>query len=87
MSKTATKMKWWIKERYNPQIGTYFVACGQLSKTAARMKERSLYGDNNMHSFETEEAYTKRLEHLRATGERVDDEPQLQNNPAAPHAE
>lgn len=63
--------QWWIKERYNPQLGVYHVACGQLSKTAAKAEERSLYGDNVMHAFDTEEAYNARLAELRKNGERV----------------
>ena len=63
--------QWWIKERDNPQLGTYWVACGQLSKTAARRIEGSLYGMNLMHGYDTEEAYNARLAQLRKSGERV----------------
>jgi len=63
--------QWWIKERDNPQLGTYWVACGQLSKTEARRKEGSLYGMNIMHAFDTEEAYNARLDQLRQSGECV----------------
>jgi hypothetical protein len=61
----------WIKERYNPQLGTYFVACGQLSKTAARKMEKSTYGDNTMHEYKTEQEYKKALDDLRASGASV----------------
>ena len=63
--------QWWIKERDNPQLGTYWVACGQLSKTAARRMEGSLYGMNIMHGYDTEEAYNARLSELRKSRERV----------------
>jgi len=66
----ATKY-WWLKERDNPQLGTYWVACGKLSKTAAKRMEYSLYGCNIMHSFETETAYLERIEELKKQGERV----------------
>ena len=63
--------KWYIKERHNPQLGTYYVACGQMSKAEAKRYENSLYGENVMHSFETEDAYKKRLAELRKAGESV----------------
>lgn len=55
----------WIKERNNPQLGTYYVACGQLSKTAARKMERSLYGSNVMLEFKSEAEYRAKLAELR----------------------
>ncbi len=64
-------MKFWIKERDNPQLGTYWVACGQLSTAAAKRKESSLYGFNIMHRFDTEKAYKARLSKLRKSGERL----------------
>ena len=65
------KKPFWIKERYNPQLGTYYVACGQLSKAAAKRKERSLYGENVMHSFDSEDAYKARIRELRKKGAEV----------------
>ncbi len=62
---------WWIKERDNPQLGTYWVACGQLSKTEAMKKEKSLYGLNTMHRFETESDYQAKLAELKKRNERV----------------
>lgn len=62
---------WWIKERDNPQLGTYFVACGQMSKTAAKKHETPLYGFNIMHRFDTEEAYQAELAALKKRKERV----------------
>jgi hypothetical protein len=62
---------WWIKDRYNPQLGTYYVACGQMSKTAAKRCERPLYGDNVMKRYETEADYKAALEDLKKRGERV----------------
>ncbi len=62
---------WWIKERWNPQLGRYYVACGQMSKTEAKTYERALYGDNVMHQFDTEEAYDDRLAELKKRKERV----------------
>jgi hypothetical protein len=58
----------WIKERYNPQLGTYYVACGQLSKTAAKKHLRPIYGNNIMHSFRTEESYKRRIAELEKAG-------------------
>lgn len=62
----------WIKERHNPQLGVYYVAEGQMSKTAARRRERGgCYGSNVMHEFPTRKAYLRRLNALREQGERV----------------
>ncbi len=63
--------KFWIKERYNPQLGTYYVPCGQLSNTAARRQEKSLYGYNTMHEYDTEEEYNNEIARLKSSGENV----------------
>ena len=65
------KLKWWIKERYNPQLGTYWVACGQLSKAQAKRKNKPIYGDSVMHDFDTGESYLNRLKELRQSGEKL----------------
>ena len=62
---------WWIKERYNPQLGVYYVAIGLLSIAAAKRAEKSLYGANIMHRYESVEAYEARLAELRANGKLV----------------
>jgi hypothetical protein len=62
---------YWIKERHNPQLGVYYVACGQMSETAAKAYERSKYADNTMHRFDDEASYLARLAELRKDGERV----------------
>ena len=63
--------KFWIKERHNPQIGVYYVACGQLSKAEAMGKTKTLYGTNLMHSFDTSAAYEARLAELYKSGAHV----------------
>lgn len=63
-------MKYYIKERDHPQLGTYFVACGKMSKKDAKREENQLYGYNTMHAYDTEEAYNARLVELKASGER-----------------
>lgn len=70
-----TKYLWWIKERHNPQIGTYYVAYGQRSKTEAKMFERPVYGSNIMHPFKNEADYKKRLDELIKQGQEVQDYP------------
>lgn len=68
----AKNQPWWIKERSNPQLGTYFVLCGQMSAKEARTEERgSLYGSNTMLRFDTEAAYRAKATELRDAGERV----------------
>jgi len=60
--------KYWIKERNNPQIGVYYVACGQMSISAARKLEQALYGDNVMLKFDTETDYQAKLNELQRNG-------------------
>lgn len=63
--------KFWIKERENPQLGTYFIGEGRLSVAAAKRMEDTRYGTNIMHSFETGEAYRAELKRLLEAGENV----------------
>jgi hypothetical protein len=58
----------WIKERYNPQLGTYYVPYGQRSKAYARKCENSLYGSALMRPFNTSEEYRARIAELIAEG-------------------
>ena len=59
----------YLKERHNPQFKKpYYVREGQLSKTAAKKKEKSLYGDNYMLSYNTEKEYNDAIEKLTADG-------------------
>lgn len=55
------QLKWWIKERHNPQLGVYYVAMGQMSKAEARTHESTVYGSNVMLPYDTEEAYKEAL--------------------------
>lgn len=64
-------MKYYIKERHNPQLGVYYVPCGTLSKQAAKRAESSLYGENYMLAYETEAEYQAALATLRNDGEKV----------------
>lgn len=62
----------YIKERFNPQLGTYYVRLGQMSKAAAkRIEGKSLYGSNIVHGFETEQDYNAKVAELRSKGESV----------------
>lgn len=62
---------WWIKERLNPQLGTFYVGCGQLAKTVARDMESPIYGGAIMHRYPDWKSYDKRLRELRKNGSRV----------------
>lgn len=64
-------MFYWIKERENPQTGTYFVAMGQMETEAALDHEKTIYGKNTMHRFLTEAEYEGRLKQLEKQNERV----------------
>lgn len=59
---------YWIKERRNPQLGVYYVGEGRLSRTAAKKKEDTLYGDNFMHEYHSEKDYLAKLDELRKQG-------------------
>lgn len=63
--------RFYVKERHNPQLGVYHVACGQLTKKAAREAEQSLYGYNNMIPFDTAKEYQAHLDYLKEKGIRV----------------
>lgn len=66
------KQKWWIKERDNPQLGRYFIICGQMSQRTAKQHETgSIYGRNIMYGFDTEAAYNLRLQELRDNNESI----------------
>jgi len=58
-------LKYYIKERYNPQLGTYYVRCGQLTKKDAKAMEKSLYGDNFMMEFSCEKEYENKIAELK----------------------
>jgi hypothetical protein len=69
VSKTAKH--WYLKQRFNPQLGTYWIKCGQIGKREAMSAENSLYGHNKMHGFATEAEYLAAIERLKSQGERV----------------
>jgi hypothetical protein len=48
---------YWIKQRHNPQLGTYYVPQGALPIKDAKAMERSIYGDNVMLRYASKEAY------------------------------
>lgn len=59
---------WYIKERVNPQLGTYYIALGNISVKEAKQKEKSLYGDNYIHKFNNEKEYNDKLDELNKEG-------------------
>jgi len=62
-------MKFYIKERYNPQFDKpYYVALGKLTKKEAKKKESSIYGNNYILSYDTEENYNKALNDFKEKG-------------------
>lgn len=65
------KKLYYIKQRNNPQTGTYFVLMGAMSKTAAKRHEKPLYGSNWMNSYDTVDEYEKAIRDLRAAGESI----------------
>lgn len=62
---------YYIKKRYNPQLGTYYVPMGQLSKAEAKRNARAIYGQNHMLSFVTLIEYDAAIAKLKEDGEKV----------------
>lgn len=52
-------MKYYIKERHNPQIGIYYVAMGPMSVKEAQSRENTLYGNNIMRGYGLKEYVEK----------------------------
>lgn len=71
MAASKAPRHWYLKQRFNPQLGTYWIKCGQLGKREAMGLEGSLYGHNKMHGFETEAEYLAKIAELEREGERV----------------
>lgn len=63
--------KFYIKERFNPQLGTYFVKCGQMTKAEAKRAGNCLYGNNVMHAFDTSDAYEDKITEIMRSGEKL----------------
>ena len=55
---------YWIKERHNPQLGTYYTPMGEMSVKDAAKHERSLYGFNVMLRYKTKTEYDARVKEL-----------------------
>lgn len=68
-----SQLSWWIKIRKNPQIGTKYTACGQMSVKDTKAKEKTVYGSNWMERWRTEDGYKERIRQLVLIGERVYD--------------
>ena len=64
-------LKYWIKQRLNPQIGTYYIGMGQMTIAKAKTQEQALYGTNIMLKFDTEEDYEKKIKELKAAKENI----------------
>jgi hypothetical protein len=65
-------MKYWIKERHNPQFPRpYYVPCGRITNKEASRKGAAVYGYNRMLEFATEEEYKAKLNELIDAGEEV----------------
>jgi hypothetical protein len=63
------KLKFYIKERHNPQFKKpYYVALGMLTKKEAKNKENSLYGENYILSYNTEEEYNNAINNFKDCG-------------------
>jgi hypothetical protein len=63
------KKRWYIKARYNPQLkDPYYVLYGQLTKKEAKEKEKTLYGNNIMLDFSSEQEYKDKISEIKADG-------------------
>jgi hypothetical protein len=61
----------WIGERRNPQLGTYYVLYGARSIKEAKSHEKTVYGTNIMHKYPTKAAYDHAIAILKDRGERI----------------
>lgn len=62
----ARRLNYYIMARYNPQLGTYYVKKGQLTKKRAKEMENCIYGSAYLMPYETEEEYLAAVEKLGA---------------------
>jgi len=62
---------YWIKQRDNPQLGTYYVPCGQMSKKEAKSHVSVRYGHNSMIECADFAAYEAKIKELKDSGQRV----------------
>jgi len=62
---------YYIKERVNPQTGTYFVLKGQLTKKEVKKEEESIYGTNIMHEYKTNQDYNAAINTLLNKNEKI----------------
>ena len=60
-------MRYWIKERQNPQLRVHFYAMGMLEHSDAMKHENTLYGVNIMHHYRTKKAYLDQCRKLGIT--------------------
>lgn len=71
---TTAKQKriklYYIEWRGNPQLkyGGYYKAYGQLSKTEANKKEKTVYGTMTLIPFKTEEEYNDEINRVKQLG-------------------
>ena len=65
-------MRYYIKERYNRQLGIYYVPMGKITvQGAKRWEQRTSYGTNYMRKFETEASYLAEIKRLKDSGEKI----------------
>ena len=62
---------YFIKERNNPQIGTYYILMGKLSAKEAKKHEASLYGFNTMLKYKTKSEYDRAILSIKESGARI----------------
>lgn len=62
----------WIKQRNNPQLGTYYVKMGNISVREAKSHvSETLYGWNAMLQFSNEKEYLDKIEELQTAGQKI----------------
>ena len=64
-------LNYYIGYRSNPQLGGYYVKYGQLTKTAAKAKEKCVYGSMSLTAYNSEEEYNSAIDKLLAAGKRI----------------
>lgn len=67
----AKNQLYYIGERCNPQLATYYRAYGQLPKNQVKKKEDCAYGTMTLTSYETKDLYEAKLKELSEGGARI----------------
>lgn len=67
----AGRQRYYIQERWNPQLGASYSAMGQMPWSEAKKYEETLYGHNDMIGYPSRKQYEARIKELESMGHKV----------------